>query len=99
MKIYISGPITGTTDAYERFERAEKELTREGHTVINPQMIGSELPEDTEHWQFMTLSMVLMGFCDGVLFLSGWERSKGCREEMERAQELRVCIFFEGGRG
>ena len=99
MKIYISGPITGTIDATERFERVEKELIREGHTVINPQRIGTELPEDAEHWKFMELSLVLMEFCDGVLFLRGWEQSKGCREEMERAQEAKMCIFFEGGRG
>ena len=34
--IYISGPITGTSDYMKRFEKAEKELTENGYSVINP---------------------------------------------------------------
>lgn len=36
MKIYISGPITGTRYYMERFRKAEEKLTAAGHTVYNP---------------------------------------------------------------
>ena len=46
-KIYLSGPITGTDDYTERFQKAEKELTRSGFSVVNPASVNSMLPEDT----------------------------------------------------
>ena len=36
MKVYISLPVTGTSDYKERSEAIEKVLTEQGHTVINP---------------------------------------------------------------
>ena len=44
--IYISGPITGTPDYMERFEKAEKELTENGYSVINPAKVNAMLPQD-----------------------------------------------------
>ena len=44
--IYISGPITGTSDYMKRFEKAEKELTENGYSVINPAKVNAMLPED-----------------------------------------------------
>ena len=39
--IYISGPITGTSDYMKRFEKAEKELTENGYSVINPAKVNA----------------------------------------------------------
>ena len=39
--IYISGPITGTSDYMERFEKAEKELIENGYSVINPAEVNA----------------------------------------------------------
>ena len=39
--IYISGPITGTSDYMERFEKAEKELIENGYSVINPAKVNA----------------------------------------------------------
>lgn len=36
MRVYISGPITGTEDYMERFAKAEEKLTAAGHQVYNP---------------------------------------------------------------
>ena len=44
MKIYISGAITGTDDYMERFEKAEKELTDKGYSVLNPAKVNAQLP-------------------------------------------------------
>ena len=35
-RIYISGPITGTDDFYERFMKAEEMLSSEGLSIVNP---------------------------------------------------------------
>ncbi len=34
--IYISGKVSGTDDYMERFAKAEKKLTEQGFSVINP---------------------------------------------------------------
>ena len=49
MKIYISGAITGTDDYMERFVKAEKELTENGYSAINPAKVNAQLPEDTSY--------------------------------------------------
>lgn len=36
MRVYISGPITGTHDFMHRFAKAEAELKKQGFSVINP---------------------------------------------------------------
>ena len=47
MKIYLSGPITGTKDYMKRFAEAEQRLTERGHSVINPARVCACLPKDT----------------------------------------------------
>lgn len=49
MKVYISLPVTGTSDYKERAEAIEKVLTEQGHTVINPVKVCENLPKDTTH--------------------------------------------------
>ena len=41
MKVYISGPITGTTDYMERFSEAQKHIESLGYSVINPALVNS----------------------------------------------------------
>lgn len=45
MRIYISGPITGTTDYKERFAVAEEKLKANGYEVVNPAKLAAALPE------------------------------------------------------
>lgn len=77
MKIYISGPITGTDDYLERFNRAEEYLTEQGYTVINPAKVNSNLPPDTSHENFMEMCYVMLDMADSIYMLPGWEKSKG----------------------
>ena len=49
MKIYISGAITGIDDYMERFAKAEKKLTEQGYSVVNPAKVNAQLPEDTTY--------------------------------------------------
>ena len=53
--IYISGPITGTSDYMKRFEKAEKELTENGYSVINPAKVNAMLPEDATWEEYICL--------------------------------------------
>ena len=58
MKIYISGAITGTDDYMEQFAKAEKELTEQGYSVVNPAKVNAQLPEDTSYEEYMKLDIL-----------------------------------------
>lgn len=98
MKIYISGPISGTKDHTERFEKAERALTATGHTVINPERVNGQMPWGTTQEEYMRLSFELLSMCDTIFMLQGWQQSKGAKEELEYAVQNKHTIVFEGGR-
>ena len=56
--IYISGPITGTSDYMKRFEKAEKELTENGYSVINPAKVNAMLPEDATWEEYIKVEAI-----------------------------------------
>ncbi len=94
-KIYISAPITGTTDYMERFTEAEEALTREGWTVINPARVNAQLPADTTHEEYMRMSLCMLSMCDAMIMLRGWNGSKGCKMEMDFAAGNGITIIRE----
>lgn len=98
MRIYISGPITGTTDYMERFAAAEEYLTRNGYICVNPAKVNAELPKDTTHEEYMKTSICMMHMCDAVYVLNGWQNSEGCAEEIATAIRREMMIIFENGK-
>jgi hypothetical protein len=96
-RIYISGAITGTVNYMERFEAAEKELTEQGYTVINPAKVNAQLPAgSTTYEDYMRMSLFLMDMCDVLYQLDGWEYSKGANRELGYALGKDMTIFQEG---
>ena len=96
MKIYISGPITGTDDYMERFAKAESILTEAGFSVVNPAKVNAEMPKDTTYSEYMEMSMTMESICEAVYFLEGWQYSSGAMTEFEYAYEHKKIILFEG---
>ena len=97
MKIYISGPITGTDDYMERFEAAEKMLTEAGLSVVNPAKVSAQLPKDTTTYsEYMEMSITMLGMCEAIYMLENWTESKGAVVEFEYAYKNRKSILFEG---
>lgn len=87
MKIYISGPITGTDDYMERFAKIEKELTEKGHKVYNPAHANYFMPEGTTYEEYMKVSFCLLDMADAIYMMDGWEKSKGANMERKYAYE------------
>lgn len=96
MKVYISLPVTGTSDYKERAGAIEKVLTEQGHTVINPVKVCENLPKDTTHKEIMNICISMLDMCDVAVFAPGWEHSTGCTLEMCRAMNNRITIGFIG---
>lgn len=95
MTVYIAGGITGVENYKERFAAAKRMLLREGddrpismehyygtpraNKVLNP----AELPEGWPKGLYMDVCLAMIRAADLVVFLPGWERSRGASLEMQ----------------
>lgn len=95
MKIYISGAITGTTDYMERFAKAEKELTEQGYSVVNPAKVNAQLPSDTTYEDYMKMSFCMLDMCIAIFMLKGWKKSCGANREYGYAMAKDMIIMYE----
>ena len=97
-KVYISSQISGLEkdDYMERFAKAEKKLSREFFSVINPAKVNAQLPENTTYREYMNMSLTMLDMCDYIYLLDGWEKSKGACLEYQYAKTLGKEIIFQG---
>lgn len=95
-RVYISGPITGTTDYMERFAKAEKELTARGYSVVNPAKVNGQLPDDTTYEEYMKMSICMLKMCDYIYMMRGWRKSNGARVEHMAACNIGITVLMEG---
>ena len=95
MNIYISGAITGTDDYMERFAKAEKELTEQGYSVVNPAKVNAQLPEDTSYKEYMKMCFCMLDICEAIFMIQGWEKSCGANREYWYAMAKDMIIMYE----
>lgn len=95
MKVYISGPITGTNDYLERFNKAESHLIDLGYTVVNPALVNSNLPKGTTWSEYMEMSLCMLKMCDAIYLMKGWENSRGCIIEKNFAEGYEYMKIME----
>ena len=91
MKIYIAGKITGLKNYKKVFNKKEKELIKQGYTVMNP----SILPCGFTHKEYMRICFSMIYACDYVYMLSNWKQSEGAMMEFEYAKQRDKIIFIE----
>lgn len=91
-KVYISGPITGVSDARELFEKAAYKLKWRGYDVVNPYDNG--LTEEDTWEAHMRADLRMMLDCDAIALLPGWRDSRGACLEKRVAKELGMSIMY-----
>ena len=95
MKIYISGAISNTDDFMERFAKAEKKLTEQGWSVVNPAKVNAQLPEDTNYEEYMKMCFCMLDMCDSICMLKDWEKSCGSNRELGYSMAKKKTVFYE----
>ncbi|MBE5867967.1 MAG: DUF4406 domain-containing protein [Lachnospiraceae bacterium] len=95
MRVYISGPITGTEDYQERFAKAQEHLESQGYTVINPALVDMIMPADATYDEYMCVDYCLLDMCDTIYMLEGWEKSPGANRELGFALAKHHTIMRE----
>ena len=95
MRVYLSGAITGTDDYMERFARAQMLLQNEGHSVINPALVNSNMPSDTPYEEYMNRSFAMLSMCDAIYMLEGCQKSCVANIEYVYVYANSMIIFLE----
>ena len=94
MRIYVSGGITGVEKYKENFHRAQTELEKQGHEVINPALYGETLPTLT-YKDYMRIGLNFIDMCDAIYMLKDWEKSCGANREYGYALAKDLIIIEE----
>lgn len=91
MIIYISGTITNNPNYIKEFDAAEKKLTKEGHTVINPIK-----PKGFSYKEYIDMGLFDLMHCDAIYMLSNYnKKSKGATLELNYAKTVDLKIIWE----
>lgn len=78
----MAGKINGLKNYREVFKKVEDELIQEGHSVMNPAVLGEGFPYET----YMPICLAMLEACDEVYMLPNWTDSKGAKLEHEYAK-------------
>lgn len=98
-RVYISLPITGhpMEGVVERIERTKESLRKLGYAPISPLDPVVNNDHSKPYNVLLGNDITALLECDTVLFMDGWENSKGCRLEHAAARIYgKRIMFYEG---
>lgn len=99
MKVfYIAGPYRADTErgVLENIRAAEAvavEVWKAGHVALCPHLNSRLMGGICDDKVFLNGAIELMKRCDAVVFVPGWEKSKGTLAEYDEAQKLNLPVF------
>jgi hypothetical protein len=88
---YLAGPMAGYPHwNHPAFHAAAAQLRSLDHTVINPAEYGNLV---TGWMECMKRDVHALLWCDAVIVLPGWEKSRGATLETNLADDLCMPVF------
>lgn len=93
-KCYISIPITGRDidEVKKEIENYKTGLRNRGYSTVSP--FDREVDFNATHEQHMREDFKLLLDCDAILMARNWERSVGCRAELNVALACGIKIIY-----
>jgi uncharacterized protein DUF4406 len=89
---YLAGPMAGYPDHnHPAFHEAAAKLRACGHTIVSPAEYGNLTQLGWQ--QVMKRDIHALLWCDTVIVLPGWEKSRGARLETGIAWDLEMPIY------
>ncbi len=96
MLIYTAGPYSGDIDKnIAHAAEVAKKLWAEGFAVICPHMNTAHFDGAVTYDQFLSGDLEMVGRCDALYMLEGWQGSKGATIEHEFAKGRGIPIYYE----
>ena len=97
MKIFISQPMQGKTDAEILAKRewaieAAKAKWGDGVEVLESFFRGA--PTEAKPLWFLGESLKVMADADAVIVCKGWSDTRGCKVEIAAADAYKLPVFF-----
>lgn len=98
-KIFISQPMNGLTDEEikskrnEAIKKLEKFMHGENFEIIDS--FFETAPHDAKPLWYLGESLKLLAQADYALFLTGWDKARGCKIENTCAQEYGIQTIYE----
>ena len=97
MKIFISQPIRGKTDAEilaerERAIKAAKAKWGDDVEVLESFFRGA--PAEAKPLWFLGESLKVMAGADAIILCKGWSEARGCKVEIAAADAYKLPVFF-----
>jgi hypothetical protein len=98
--VYLSGKISDNPNAFEQFEKVERQLEEKGFLVLNPMKFGlTQLKNESNEvfWdRCMRTCIVIMMRCNTIYMLNNdFESSRGAKIELQLATSLGFKILYE----
>ena len=93
MRLYLAGPMSGLPQHnYPAFHRWAAAIRGMGHFVCNPAELN---PINVSYGQALSVDLAwIIAHAEGVVFMDGWDNSKGCAVEHALARALDLPVFF-----
>lgn len=97
MKIFISQPMQGKTDAEilaERERAIKAAKAKWGDDVEALESFFRGAPTEAKPLWFLGESLKVMADADAVIVCKGWSKARGCKAEIFAADAYKLPVFF-----